>query len=286
MIFSDPEGRISDTPPQVSFLDHGFLFGDSIYEVVRVYNRKILGWAEHRERLFESARRMSLPMEGRLDEIETRMRDLFKKLNDPHPCLRMVITRGVGRLNINTKSCEKPLIYMAAWKYQPELFNQPVSLAIPKIRRNSKTALDPAIKSGNYLNSVLALLEAQNLSCDDALMVNPDGIMTELTTSNFGWIKGDRIFTPHEDAGILHGITRKIFMSAFSVEAVMSPPHVLLEADEVFVLSTFKEVLPVKSIRFEDGQIREFKDFSKSYRLRESFHEKILKKLEGEREYF
>lgn len=286
MIFSDTTGNFSKSPPTVSFLDHGFLFGDSIYEVVRVYDKKLLGWADHRERLLRSAKRLWLNIEPMLPLIEKRTKEILQVLSEPNSAVRIVITRGIGPLHISTKSCDKPQVYMAAWKYEAHLHRSPVSLAFPKIHRNSRDALDPAIKSGNYLNSIIALREAQDLGADDAVMLNSQGELTELTTSNFGWIKSGEIFTPHENSGILLGITRKILLEALSVKTGSYKVEDLQGADEVFALSTFKEVLPVKSIRFEDGSIKTFDNFPEVNKLQELIHQNILKKLSLEKEWY
>ncbi len=286
MLFCDADGRISSEAPQVSFMDHGFLFGDSIYEVVRVYDRKIFGWAEHRERLIESCKRIWIPVEPMLPQIEDRMQRLLKTLQEPHSALRMIITRGVGPLNINTRKVEQPRLYMAAWKYDPTLFNKPVTIAVPEVRRNPRSALDPSIKSGNYLNSVMALRQAQDLGFDDAVMLNPEGKVTELTTSNLGWFRGSTLCTPHTDSGILFGITRRLLCETHPVETLEYDEGALREADEIFALSTFKEVLPVSKLRLSDGTVREFKSFTKTQALATSFHQKILDRLKTEKEWF
>lgn len=286
MIFSDASGGLSRNAPSISFLDHGFLFGDSIYEVVRVYDKKIFGWPEHKERLLTSAKRLWINIDPIMPTIEKRMLELLKVLSEPNAALRMIITRGMGQLHISTKSCEKPQIYMAAWKYEAHLHQSPISLAIPRIRRNPREALDPAIKSGNYLNSVIALREAQDLGADDALMLNPKGQLTELTTSNFGWIKSGKVFTTSEESGILLGITRKLLMEVEDVTTGFYGIEALKEADEVFALSTFKEVLPVKSVRFEDGSVKNFQNFSQTEILQNKVRQVIIKKLSSEKECF
>jgi branched-chain amino acid aminotransferase len=286
MIFMDSQGRISKEPPMVSFLDHGFLFGDSIYEVVRVYQRKVFSWLGHRARLLESARRLQLPLEPLLQTIEERMKELLAELGEPDAALRMVITRGVGKLHINPRSCGEPQIFMAAWKYEPHLHSKPVSLIIPKVRRNPREALDPAIKSGNYLNSVMAYQEAQAAGVDDAVFLNPSGHVTEMTTSNIGWFRGSTICTPADEAGILLGITRKVLLESHPVETGLYGVDCLEQATEVFALSTFKEVVPVALIQFENGKRREFKDFSQTVKLQKTFHSVVEKVLSNEPQWY
>ena len=158
----------------ISFLDHGVLFGDSLYEVVRLYDKKILGWKEHAERLIESGRRTGINIKDVMPKIEQRACALFKEMQHPDAVVRILVTRGVGELHINSEHCDDPAVYLAAWQFVPELTPKSMRLAVTKIRRNSIRALDPAIKSGNYLNNVLAFREAQELGYDDAILLNPD----------------------------------------------------------------------------------------------------------------
>ncbi len=282
----DSQGRISQEPPMVSFLDHGFLFGDSIYEVVRVYQRKVFGWNAHRARLLESAKRLNIPIESQLLKIEERMKQLLRQLGEPDAALRMVITRGVGKLHINPRTCGEPQILMAAWKYEPTLHSKPVSLVVPKVRRNPREAMDPAIKSGNYLNSVMAYQEAQASGTDDAVLLNPAGHVTEMTTSNIGWFRGSTLCTPADESGILLGVTRKVLLDSHTVETGLYGVESLEEATEVFALSTFKEVVPVALIQFESGKRKEFRDFSQTQKLQRSFHSVVEKILSNEPEWY
>jgi len=286
MLFMDEKGRVSPQPPMVSFLDHGFLFGDSVYEVVRVYKRRVFGWPLHKIRLLESARRMRLQIEPLITEIERRMHDLLAGLNVEDAALRMVITRGVGKLHINPKTCMQPQVFMAAWKYDPGLHDKPVHLMIPTVRRNSRAALDPAIKSGNYLNSVMAYQEAQDAGVDDALFLNGEGHLTELTTSNVGWFRGSTICTPADEAGLLLGITRRVLLETHQVETGLYPTTELERASEVFALSTFKEVVPVASIRLENGKTIQFKEFPRTQELQKSFHSVVEKMLSNEPQWY
>lgn len=282
----DSQGRVSKEPPMVSFLDHGFLFGDSIYEVVRVYQRKVFAWDLHKARLLESARRLKIVIEPQLVQIEDRMKRLLSELGEPDAALRMVITRGVGKLHINPQTCAEPQIFMAAWKYEAKLHDKAISLMIPEVKRNSRASLDPAIKSGNYLNSVMGFQEAAAAGVDDALFMNPDGYLTELTTSNVGWFRGDTICTPADESGILLGVTRRALMDSHRVETGLYDLSALERADEVFALSTFKEVAPVALVILPGGRRLVFKDFSRTERLRKSLHSFVEKILSNEPQWY
>jgi branched-chain amino acid aminotransferase len=286
MLFSDIDGKISKEPPKVSLLDHGFLFGDSLYEVVRVYDRKFLAWDVHMERLYESGRRVGIDVSSLQQNLKARATELLKTLSEPSAAVRIFVTRGVGRLHIDPRSCEKPSVYMAAWKFDPKDQPKSLRLAITNIRRNPIVALDPAIKSGNYLNNILAFKEAVDYGFDDAILLNPEGKITELTTMNVGWVKDGIPYTPSTDCGILHGVTRKFFLDAVSAKQGAYDVNALQEADEVFVLSTFKEILPVTAVRFENGNIKEYRSHSKTLELLGKLKQEIQKRLERETPVF
>lgn len=286
MLYSDAEGKISQNPPLVSLLDHGFLFGDSLYEVVRLYDKKIFAWTEHMERLCRSGNRVGLDVQSLLPELVRRAEHLLSVLKEPNAALRIMVSRGVGDLHIDPRSCKNPAVYMVAWKLAPERLPLEISLIVATIRRNSRLALDPAIKSGNYLNSVLAFKEAAELGFDDAVMLNVEGFLTELTTSNIGWISLGRIYTPRIDTGILHGITRKFFIQKIEVHEGDYTPDVLKKADEVFALSTFKEVLPVTSIRFENGYVQHYPKGERTTSLQNQFKKLLNLELEKQKVLF
>lgn len=283
MLFSDPSGEIRREAPQISFLDHGFLFGDSLYEVVRSYNRRVLGWDEHIARLVRGGDKIGISIRDLLRELEDRAVGLFKALDQPHAALRVIVTRGIGKLHIDPRTCQKPLVYMAAWPLQLDQLQNPIKLWVSKIHRNPLTAMDPSIKSGNYLNSVLAFKEAVEAGFDDAVMLNPDGEVTELTTSNIGWIKGGQIYTPQLETGILHGITRGFLLQAATVQQGNYTMSDLFDADEVFALSTFKEIVPVTELKSWSGEAKVFSFHEKTHLLHKELSQFIDKKLKTER---
>lgn len=286
MLFSDAAGKISVNPPTISFLDHGFLFGDSLYEVVRVYDRKFFGWNEHMERFVSSGKRSGIDITSLLPELEKRAKALVRELGEPSAAFRMIVTRGVGKLHIDWRTCAKPEIYMAAWKFDAMALPKSLKLAVTKIRRNDRQALDPAIKSGNYLNSVLAYKEAVERGFDDAILLNIAGEITELTTMNIGWVANGEVYTPAVDTGILHGITRRVFLETAKVNQGHFLVDALQKAQEVFVLSTFKEVLSVSAVGFEDEKIIEYPRHEKTLELQKSLRAEIEKRLARESAIF
>jgi branched-chain amino acid aminotransferase len=280
MLFCDASGKISDQPPQVSFLDHGFLFGDSIYEVVKLYGGKRFGWDEHIERLEKSAIRLGIDLTEIRKILEPRAIELWKTFNNPEGVLRMIVTRGPGKLHIDSMECHDPQLFLAVWA-MPEVSDlTELRLMIPKIRRNHISTTDPAIKSGNYLNNVLAFREARLANYDDAMFLNAHDELSELTTSNVGWIRGGKVVTPSTDCGILHGVTRGFFMDMTEVEEGHFPESEVNEAEEFFALSTLKEVMPVKEVRMTDGSIRKFENSPRSLELRAEFGHIIKTYLE------
>lgn len=252
---------MSQTPPSIDFLDHGFLFGDSLYEVVRLYEGRIFAWSEHLMRLQSSAKALELDLDPILPVLQQRVKALFQALKSPDAVCRMIVTRGVGPLHIDPRPCREPRLYLAAWPFSPNSL-APIKIAIPPMRRNHHLSLSPAVKSGNYLNNVVGLKQALDAGADDALFLNPDGELTELSTSNLAWVREGVFETPALDCGILNGITRQYFLKSSIVSEVKVKEDILKSVDEVFALSTLKEILPVKQIRFSDGSSREFTQFA------------------------
>ena len=244
----------------VSVLDHGFLFGDSIYEVVSTRDNKPCFLKEHLQRLRRSADGISLKVPFEDDWFCKQIERTLEFANNQESYIRIVVTRGVGDIDIDPSSCHSPctLIFVtAARSYPAELYDTGIHLAVVSIKRNAKDALNPGIKTGNYLNNVLAKIEADRLGAHDALMLNPFGQLTESTTSNFFFVQEGRIMTPSLDCGILAGITRDIVIqiaheNGFPLEEGRWPVEVLDKADEMFVTGTIKQLMPVTRL---DGRV-------------------------------
>lgn len=286
MIFCDHEGLIQQEAPSVSLLDHGFLFGDSIYEVCRVYDKRLFGWEEHRERFVASAARMGIPLSPCIPEIESRMKRVLSALNERNAIIRIIVTRGVGRLHIDPRTCTEPRIYMAAWKFSEEQLPKKIRVMVPSIRRNSREALDPAIKSGNYLNNVLAYKEAVEAGYDDALLLNSHGEVTEFTTSNVAWLEGSKLVTPSTEVGILHGVTRRIFKEAFGIiEGRYLEKH-LKNIECLLVFSTMKELMPVNEVQLQSGEVLKFDVPPQIKEWQMRFRDEILRRLQKQPEVF
>ena len=256
-------GLASLEDPKVSVFDRSYLYGDSLYEVVRTYDGVPTFMKEHLDRLVLSGRLCHMDLAPLLPTFEremTRSVAEFRKLpgkETTEAYCRIVVSRGVGRIGFALNCLESPIRYTII--VQPlnppdqQAFEKGASLSVVERVRNSPKALDPAMKSGNYLNSLLAFLEAQQTGHDDALMADSQGFMTEGTTFNLFYIKRGIVVTSPLDVGILDGITRKHVIevarkNGIPVRVVRYPASRLLEADEVFLSSTIKEVFPVTRV--------------------------------------
>lgn len=248
---------------RVEVFDRGFLYGDSLYEVVRSYQGVFLHLREHLERLENSARlcRMVLGQ-----SVETYEREMVRTLDrfraqpsfaSGDAYCRLIVTRGSGKIGFGLDCLTTPTRYVIIVQPlespTPEKFERGARLQISARLRNDRRALDPAMKSGNYLNSLLAFLDASAAGFDDALLCDAEGFVTEGTTFNVFYVRSGIVATPPLDVGILDGITRRqvIAQACFlglPVRETRFPKQRLYEADEVFVTSTLKEVFPVVEV--------------------------------------
>src|SRR2546425_5951469 len=196
---------------KISVFDHGLLYGDGIFEGIRAYNGRVFKLKEHIDRLFCSAKSilLTIPLahaDMMKAVVETCRRN---KLRDGY--IRLLVTRGVGTLGLNPNRCKNPSVVIIADKiqlYPPELYQRGMEIVTVPTVRNLHSALNPAIKSLNYLNNVLAKLEANQAGCEEAVMLNAEGFVAECTGDNVFIVKEGQLFTPPLSAGALYGITR------------------------------------------------------------------------------
>jgi branched-chain amino acid aminotransferase len=241
---------------RVSAMDHGFLFGDSIYEVVRTLGGRPVAMTEHLARLRHSAEMTYLGLPWSDAEFVARIRAAFEasKLADAY--VRLVVSRGAGPMTLLPGQCPRPsmIVYvMPLVLTAPAEFERGIGVVVPDRLRNDRRALAPAAKTGNYLNNALALVEAKRAGGDDAVMVNPEGFVTEATTANVFWAKGGRVVTPSHDCGILAGITREALLAAMRREGIETVEGRFAAADfracdEAFLTGTIRGVSPVVRI--------------------------------------
>jgi len=238
---------------QISVFDHGFLFGDSVYEVICTRHNNPCFMAQHLRRLRKSAAEISLTIPWNDERFEREIHHTLKAANNAESSIRIIVTRGEGEIDIDPTSCGTPnvLIFVIPTRiYPPEDYQNGIHIAVVRIKRNSAEALNPAIKTGNYLNNVLAKIEANKLNAKDALMLNSSGHLTECTTSNFFFVHEDRVKTASPDCGILSGITREILMQLARENGILvEEGHWLADelekAEEAFVSGTLRKVMPV-----------------------------------------
>lgn len=241
---------------KVSVLDRGFLYGDSVYETIGTMYGRLFAARDHLDRLERSARRIGMRVPPRA-EIEAAIADTVAAAGNAETRVRVMLTRGVGKLDLDPASCDDCRLVVIAFPLgapTPEMFEKGVAVAIVSVTRNSPRAIDPAVKSGNYLNNVLALGEARRVSgAYEAILCADDGSVAEGSTSNVFAVVGGVVWTPPADVGILDGITRAKVMQLASgagiavIERRIQPDE-LRGADEAFLTSATRGVLPITTI--------------------------------------
>ena len=244
----------SEQNAKVSVFDHGLLYGDGVFEGIRAYHGRLFKLKEHIDRLFCSAKAilLDLPMtHAELMEatLETCRRN---KLNDGY--IRLVVTRGRGTLGLNPNRCSDPQVIIIAGKiqlYPPSLYKKGMEIVTVATTRNHHNAVNPAIKSLNYLNNIMAKIEANIAGYEEAIMLNAEGYVAECTGDNIFILKDGRMFTPPLSSGALHGITRGTAIDLLAELGVpTSEPNMtrydLFNADECFLTGTGAEIVPVE----------------------------------------
>ena len=276
----------SERDAKVSVFDHGLLYGDGVFEGIRAYNGRVFKLREHIDRLFASAKAILLDIPMSHAQICKATVDTIRanKLRDCY--VRLIVTRGVGTLGLNPRSCKKPSVIIIAGKiqvYPPELYARGMDIVTVPTTRNLHSAVNPAIKSLNYLNNILAKIEANNSGCEEAIMLNSEGYVAECTGDNIFILKGDHLYTPPLSAGALYGITRGVVLElAAQAGFKTSEPNLtrydLFNADECFVTGTGAELVPVVKI---DGRvIGDGKPGPRTLKLVEAY--RALTKVSGE----
>ncbi len=253
------DGRISpEASASVSVLDRGFLFGDSVYEVLRTHHGKLLAMDLHLKRLHASAERIALELPLDDAKLEARIRETVAAADNTESYVRIIVTRGtVSRPDIDPDCTMTPptviLLVRALPELDPALLERGYRAWLVATRRNDRRSLDPAIKSGNYLNNILGLMEAKKHGAQIAIFLNPAGQLSEAQTANVWIVRGTRIETPFLSAGILPGITRALLLEIAQRDGLDLHEAELGEADlraadEVFVSSTIRDVAPITSL--------------------------------------
>jgi len=250
----------------VPVLDRGFLYGDSIYEVFRTYQGVPLFYDEHWARFLNSAKLIHLEIDLTKDELTRRIRETIaatgaaRSRTDVY--VRYTMTRGAGDIELYPKERLRPscvIIVKAVPDWGAASYATGVRLAVPATRRNSGDALDPNIKGGNYLNNVLGVIEARALGADDCLMLDARGLVTEASNSNVFFVLDGELVTPSQTARNLKGTTKAALFEACRAHGIDVHEREIAEddltrAEECFLTSATREVMPVASIRLGDGR--------------------------------
>ncbi len=249
-IFSEAEAKIS-------VFDHGLLYGDGVFEGIRVYNRTIFKLEEHTDRIFDSAKSIKLPMPIDKEKFKNEIIRTCRENSIISGYLRAVVTRGVGDLGLNPYICKNQSYIVIAMEVDPLLgtksIEQGVDVITTSVRRISNSAMHVRAKTLNYLNSILAVAQALDLGKQEAIMFGEHGYVTEGSADNIFIIKNGVVKTPATHLGILEGITRNTVIEVckeigYPVEEGFISPYDLAVADEVFITGTLAEIVPVKSI--------------------------------------
>ncbi len=240
----------------VSVFDHGFLYGDGIYETMRAYGGRIFLLDKHMSRLKRSAEAIGLQLPLTLEATgEALMESLtVNKLHEAY--IRIQVSRGPGEIGLDPALCPAPTMVIVSkpfHDYPAEQFANGVSAAIVQTRRNHPLALNPAIKSTNFLNNILARIESIKSGVYEGIMLNWEGFLAEGTTSNLFLARKNVLYTPHVDSGILEGVTRGLVLYLARKQRIQTKesllrPKDLYEADECFITNTTLEVLPVTTV--------------------------------------
>lgn len=244
----------------VSVFDHGLLYGDGIFEGIRAYNGRVFKLKEHIDRLFDSAKAILLTIPISHAAMMKAVVDTFRKNKIRDGYARLIVTRGAGSLGLNPRSCREPQVIVIADKiqlYPPAHYTRGLDIVTVPTSRNHNNAVNPAIKSLNYLNNILAKIEANNAGVEEAIMLNSAGFVAECTGDNVFIMKNGKLLTPTLSSGALYGITRGVVLdlardAGITVREVELTRYDLFVADECFLTGTGAELIPVVKI---DGRV-------------------------------
>jgi len=238
---------------KVHVYDHGFLYGDGVFEGLRIYGGKVFKLHEHLVRLYESAAHICLQIPLTIEEMTKAVIDSVAANKREDGYIRLVITRGVGNLGLDPRSCPTPQIIIIVdgiSLYPREMYENGMEIVTASTIRNHPNALNPRIKSLNYLNNIMGKLEAIRAGVPEALMLNHFGEIAECTADNIFIVSKGILRTPHKNAGILEGVTRNTVLdlareNGVPVEETTLTRHDLFTSEECFLTGSGAEIIPV-----------------------------------------
>ncbi len=251
---------------KVSIFDHGFLYGDGIFETLREYRGVVFQFDEHLKRLRRSAERIGLDIHRTDDEIKLIVYETLSANGLEDAYIRITISRGEGAIGHDPDLCSSATFLVIAQAFSPypnAYYENGIKTIIAKTRRNLKESINPEIKSLNFLNNILAKMEAKRAEVEEAIMLNSSGYITECTVSNLFFYKDNILHTPSVECGILDGITRNLVLDiarrdSLWVREGQYAPQDLYEAGEIFLTNTSMEIMPVSSVddvKFPIGEV-------------------------------
>lgn len=240
----------------ISVMDHGVLYGDGVFEGIRSYNGKVMKLATHLRRLFESAKAIRLAMPYTEAQLAAAVKETLKANGRADGYIRLCVTRGVGEMGLNPFNSPRATVFIVTCDlrlYPKELYENGMPIISSSVMRNHPAALSPRIKSNNYLNNIMAKIEAIDAGVFEAVMYNHQGFVAECTADNLFVVKHGKIITPPLAAGSLEGCTRNLVIdlaraAGFTLVEADLTRHDLYVADEMFLTGTGAEVIPVSQI--------------------------------------
>ncbi|MGI6552346.1 MAG: branched-chain-amino-acid transaminase [Bacillota bacterium] len=247
---------VAQEEAKISVFDHGLLYGDGVFEGIRAYHGRVFKLQEHLVRLYESARTIGLEIGLTMEEMEQVVLETCRR-NSLRDCyIRLVVTRGRGDLGLDPRKCSRASIFCIAsgiQLYPEELYENGLETVTVATRRNLPEAINPQVKSLNYLNNIFAKLEAIQAGVPEAIMLNNEGYVAEATGDNIFLVKNEELITPPPFVGLLEGITRNTIMEmgarqGLKVAEKVFTRHDVYNADECFLTGTAAEVIPVVKV--------------------------------------
>ncbi len=267
---------------RISVFDHGLLYGDGVFEGLRIYGGRVFKLKEHIERLYMSAKAILLDIPMTADEMGTAVSEAVKVNEKENGYIRLIVTRGEGLLGIDPASCARPSVIIIVGDiqmYPDEYYEKGVAIITSSSRRMPSDCLDPRIKSLNYLNNIMAKLEARQAGCLEAVMLNGEGFVAECTGDNIFIVKNNELLTPATYNGALDGITMQTVLElaesiGIKTHQTTMTRYDLYNADECFMTGTGAEIIPVT--RIDGRMIGEGKPGNVMRRIVKGFREIVM----------
>lgn len=282
LIFLDGE-FVSKENAKISVYDHGFLYGDGVFEGIRSYNGNVFRLEEHLVRLYDSAKSILLEIPYTKEEMQQIIIETLQKNELKDGYIRLVVSRGVGNLGLDPFTCKRPSVIVIAESlalFPKKLYETGIEIVTVASRRNRSDVLSPKVKSLNYLNNILVKIEAGLAGVPEALMLNDQGYVAEGSADNIFIVRGNKILTPPGYVGALEGITRNAIIElakakGYEMEEAVFTRHDVYVADEVFLTGTAAEVIAV--VKVDGRTVGDGTPGQVTNDLLESFRELVIK---------